>query len=83
MLPKANAKYCPGACATFANRANWRWHQRYPFKPYILEAQPWYVGPLYHRAPLPPLDPLAGRMPRCWADGWLRVHGLGLGESAA
>jgi len=69
-------KYCSGPCTAFVARARglWLWHHGPPF---VIEAQPWYKGPLYAAATLPPLDPLAGRMPRDWAAGWARVHGEG------
>jgi len=75
-------KYCPGPCTAFVKRERglWLWHHGPPF---VIEAQPWYKGPLYQAPPLPLLDPLAGRMPRDWAAGWRRVHGVEAPEIAA
>lgn len=69
-------KYHAGACAATAFRERQRWSARHPGQVFLLELAPWYRGPLYLARPLSPLDPLAGRMPREWADGWLRGHGL-------
>ena len=76
-------KYHAGPCTVFASRERTTWSNRRPGVPFVLEAMPWYKGPLAPVMPLPPLDPLAGRMPRDWADGWGRSYGEGgAGEAA-
>jgi len=73
----SNQKYHPGVCASVAFRERARWNGQHPGQLFVLERARWYRGPLYHAAPLPPLDPLAGRMPRDWAVGWGRSYGEG------
>jgi len=72
-----------GACQAVVQRerAKWNWH--HPLNPFVLEQASWYRGPLRVMAPLPPLDPLAGRIPRDWAEGWGRLHGVDLAAPAA
>ena len=74
----SSAKCCSDPCQRFV--AKMRSYAYQHGAAFLLEAQPWYRGSVtaYQRPePLPPLDPLAGRMPRDWADGWGRVHGDG------
>lgn len=77
-------KYCSAACSNFVAKERSLAHYRGEI--FELEAQAWYQGRrrvVEASVPLPPLDPLAGRIPREWAAGWLRVHGGELAEPAA
>jgi hypothetical protein len=74
---RSSRKFCSDHCARFCSGMRTSAYQR--GEPFVLEAQPWYAGTATSdrvAEPLPPLDPLAGRMPRDWAAGWLRVHEL-------
>ena len=71
-------KACSDACTKFVATMRGRAYQRGEI--FVIEEQPWFRGGLpaaRPSTPLPPLDPLAGRMPRDWAVGWGRVHGEG------
>lgn len=73
-----------GECTRFRNRAYVEFTKAHPGEPFLLEAQPWYRGILAPLpAPLPPLDPLAGRIPTDWAEGYLRLYGGEAPEQAA
>lgn len=73
-----------GACMRFKYRAYQAFRQAHPGTPFFLDEQSWYKGihaPL--SSPPLPLDPLAGHMPKDWAEGWASVHGYETGASAA
>jgi hypothetical protein len=79
----SSRKMCSNRCSRFVAGQRSRAYQH--GEAFVLEAMPWYRGAVtaYQQPkPLPPLDPLAGRMPRDWAAGWLAVHG-GTGPEAA
>lgn len=79
-LPSKTRKYHPGPCTVFIARERGLWYWHHPGEPFLVEAMPWYRGAATaYREPviLPPLDPLAGRMPREWAEEYLRVYGGG------
>jgi hypothetical protein len=76
-------KYHVGVCTSGASRERSQWCWHHPLETFVLERAWWYKGPLARRAPLAPLDPLGGRMPRDWADGWARVHGGEMADGAA
>lgn len=69
-------KMCSDRCSRFVAGRRAQAYQR--GEPFVLERQPWYMGPVTawrQVTSLPPLDPLAGRMPREWVEGWLKTHG--------
>ena len=77
-------KYCGPRCAAFVAGERTRAFNR--GEEFRMEAQTWFRGegrPVQPAAPLPPLDPLAGRMPRDWAEGWMRSYGVEVAEGAA
>lgn len=69
-------RYHAGPCTVFASRERTTWTNRHPGEPFVLERQSWYRGPLATMVPLPPLDPLAGRLPRVWLEGWCHAYGI-------
>ena len=87
VVPRAKGssrKMCSDRCSRFVAGQRSKAYQR--GEAFVLEAQPWYRGAVtaYQRpTPLPPLGPLAGRIPRDWAAGWGRVYGDVLPVNAA
>ena len=76
ILPPSKRTVCSADCRQFVNTQ--RHAAAREGETFILEAAPWYKGAItaYQKPALPlPLDPLAGRMPQAWAEGWLRLYG--------